>query len=305
FDSQISHMEKKANDVIRECNIFCSMDKIGRMEFQGKLFVYEFLIIASLFYNIEAWSNLRKADKEQLEIIQGKVLKGIFGLPKSTPYWGILYELDLLPVNLLILYRKLMVYHLLINSNESRIARKVILEQEEMGFNRCWFADVKEEAREIGIDLHRKAVEKKKKSWWKAKVKKAIRAEYEKLADEKLSALKKLRFLRTKAPYTYLLDSGQYFREALIVRLNMAEIVRDNFGFRGGTCSLCGGLDSTEHVLECPKIMDNPATVDDLFMGQNMVNVAKRFATMELMRREEMIENLLKALGIDQVNSGC
>ena len=77
------------------------------MEFQGKLFVYENLIIHSLFYNVEAWSNLRKSDKEVLEVIQGKVLKGIFGLPRSTPYWGILYELNLLPVNLLILYRKL------------------------------------------------------------------------------------------------------------------------------------------------------------------------------------------------------
>lgn len=112
-------------------------------------------------------------------------------------------------------------------------------------------------------------------------MKKAIRAEYEKLANEKLSSLKKLRFLRTKARYTYLLDSGHHFREALIVRLNMAEIVRNNFGFRGGTCSLCGGLDSTEHVLECPRIRDNPATVDDLRRGQNMINVAKRFATME------------------------
>ena len=88
FDRQITHMEKKANDMIRECNIFCSKEKIGKMEFQGKLFVYENLIIHSLFYNIEAWSNLRKSDKEILEVIQGKVLKGIFGLPKSTPYWG-------------------------------------------------------------------------------------------------------------------------------------------------------------------------------------------------------------------------
>ena len=300
FDRQITHMEKKANDMIRECNIFCSKEKIGKMEFQGKLFVYENLIIHSLFYNIEAWSNLRKSDKEVLEVIQGKVLKGIFGLPRSTPYWGILYELNLLPVSLLILYRKLMVYHMLVNSEKSRVARKVILEQEEMGHDRCWFAELKEDAKEIGINIHRKVVENVTKSRWKSKVKKLICREYEKQTKERLSTMTKLRFLRTKARETYLNDSGGHFREAMIIRLNMAEIVSTNFGCRGATCSLCERMDSTEHVLECPKILEHQANLEDLYMGRNMVNVAKRFAVMEDMRRDEMIKTLFKSLDIEQ-----
>ena len=290
FDSQINHMEKKANDMIRECNIFCSKDKLGKMEFEGKLFVFQFLIIASLFYNIEAWSNLRKSDKEHLEVIQGRVLKGIFGLPKSTPYWGILYELDLLPVNLLILYRKLMVYHMLVNSDDSRVARKVILEQEEMGHDLCWFSNLKEEAGEIAININRKMVENKSKSWWKTTVKKAVLAEYEKQMCEKLSSMKKLRFLRTKARDTYLLDCGSSFREAMIIRLNMAEIVSSNFGIRGSICSLCGEADSTEHVLLCSKILEHRVNVEDLFTGNNMDTIAKRFALMEETRRDEMIK---------------
>jgi hypothetical protein len=285
--------------MIRECNIFCSKEKIGKMEFQGKLFVYEHLIIHSLFYNVEAWSNLRKSDKDMLEVLQGRVLKGIFGLPRSTPYWGILYELNLLPVNLLILYRKLMVYHMLVNSDDSRVAKRVILEQEEMEQDRCWYAELKDDARGIEIDLCRKLVEKVSKSRWKRKVKKAIVKEYEKLTEEKLSSMTKLRFLRSRARETYLMDSGTHFREAMIVRLNMAEIVGTNFGVRGGTCSLCGRNDSTEHVLECSRIVEHKANIDDLFLGTNMENVAKRFAQMESMRREEMIKTLLNSLDLD------
>ena len=116
--------------------------------------------------------------------------------------------------------------------------------------------------------------------------------------------MKKLRFLHSKARETYLLDSGSYFREAMIIRLNMAEIVSSNFGFRGSTCSLCNETDSTEHVLQCSKILQHNVKVEDLFAGKNMNTIAKRFALMEDMRREEMIKTLLKAIDIDQENFG-
>ena len=86
----------------------------------------------------------------------------------------------------------------------------------------------------------------------------------------------------------------------MIIRLNMAEIVSTNFGCRGATCSLCERIDSTEHVLECSKILEHQANVEDLYMGRNMVNVVKRFALMEDMRRDEMIKTLFESLDIDQ-----
>ena len=73
---------------------------------------------------------------------------------------------------------------MLVNSDESRVARKVILEQEEKGHELCWFADVREEAGEIGISLHREVVENKPKSWWKSEVKKAIHTELRKTDEQ-------------------------------------------------------------------------------------------------------------------------
>ena len=45
---------------------------------------------------------------------------------------------------------------------------------------------------------------------------------------------------------------------------------------------------------------DRPTRVHIRYMGKNMVNVAKRFALMEDMRRDEMIKTLFKSLDIDQ-----
>ena len=88
-----------------------------------KKLVYGSMIVQALFYNIETWTNLRKSDMEHLETLQGKVIKGIFGLPKATPYWGLLYELDILPIKLLLTYRKLMLYHNFMNSDDRRVVK--------------------------------------------------------------------------------------------------------------------------------------------------------------------------------------
>ena len=64
IDRQLVKMEKKAQDVIRICNNMCSQAKIGGMEFSAKSLVYGALAVLTVFYNIEAWTNLRQIDKE-------------------------------------------------------------------------------------------------------------------------------------------------------------------------------------------------------------------------------------------------
>ena len=106
-----------------------------------------------MFHNIEAWTNLRKTDWEKMESLQGKILRGLFGLPKSTPYWGLLYELNVIPIKLHITYKRLMVYHNLMNSDDDRVAKQIIKEQEKDGYEECWFGNVKREGKSIGIEV--------------------------------------------------------------------------------------------------------------------------------------------------------
>ena len=57
-------MESKAQDAIRICNNMCSQAKIGGMEFSAKKLVYETVAVHMVYYNIEAWTNLRKKKKD-------------------------------------------------------------------------------------------------------------------------------------------------------------------------------------------------------------------------------------------------
>ena len=130
MQDQLKFMEEKLGAVISETNKICSQNKLGKLEWEGKKTVYEEQIIHAVFHNTEAWTNQRKSDWEKLESIQGQLLRGIYGLPKSTPYWGMLYELDIIPIRLHIIYKRLMVYHNMMNSDDERVAKKIIKEQE-------------------------------------------------------------------------------------------------------------------------------------------------------------------------------
>ena len=141
------YMESKIPGVIREGNKLCCSQKVGKAEIEAKKLIYKAQITPAIFYNLEAWTNLRKSDWERIERIQGKILRGLFGLPKSTPYWGKLYKLDIIPVKLLTVYKRMMVYHDMVNSDKERVARKIILEQEKYCHKECWAGNAKREKR--------------------------------------------------------------------------------------------------------------------------------------------------------------
>ena len=64
IDTHLAHIEKKSQGIAHHINITCSQNRVGRMEFAAKIHVYKALAIKSLFWNLEAWSNLRQKDKK-------------------------------------------------------------------------------------------------------------------------------------------------------------------------------------------------------------------------------------------------
>ena len=295
LERHLIHMEKNAANITRMGNIMCSQDKVGRMEIPAKLFIYEKIAVLSIFYNIEVWSNLRQLDRDKLETIQGTVLRGLIGLPKSTPYWGILYELNILPVHLRITYKKLMIYHMLMNSNKDRIARQIVEEQEQSELDNCWFSNVKDEAEEIGLVVGRSKVVDVKKSQWKKTVKSKIQEAFKNKCRAKLGNMTKLRFLsKVSATDSYLQYlSNNDAREAIKIRLNMVDAITSNFGIRKN-CSLCGNEnDNTEHVFECAAMGCHGLSIEDLMQGTNMREVVELFRKMESLRKDVLINEII------------
>ena len=301
IERQLEKMEGKAQDAIRICNDMCSQAKIGGMEFPAKKLVYETVAVRMVYFNIEAWTNLRKKDHEKLESIQGNILKGLFGLPKSTPYWGILYELNILPIHLHLTYKKLMIYHALINSDEERTARQIVIIQEILKHEQCWYGNVNTEAENIGIKLDKEKLFGMKKSNWKKFVKKKIQEAFKKEFDEKKKGMKKLRFLNSQATNTYLHQlTNQKARMAIIIRLNMLECITHNFGVRK-SCSLCGNVDdTTEHVFECPSRNNKDLALTDLHNGVRMGDIVEMLSDIEAQKRTKLIDDIFTNFDVMQ-----
>ena len=180
--------------------------------------------LTSVFHNVEGWSNMRKGDWDKMECLQGKVLKGIMGLPKSTPYWGLLYELNIWPIHLTIIYKRLMLFHNLINSDTERFARKLILNQERLKVEKCWFTNAKEDGEYIGVEIAAERVRGISKMKWKKTIKDKIDAKFKEEVKLRRTEEGKLRFLDTQAANSYLKDVfNDDARLALKIRLNMVE----------------------------------------------------------------------------------
>jgi hypothetical protein len=301
LDSQLEFMEKKTVGIIREGRKMCCRSRVGKSELDAKKFVYEILANKSIFHNMEAWTNFRKKDITKLISIEGKVIRGLFGLPKTTPYWGMMHELGIWPITLTLTYRKMMVYHNLINSDDERLAKVLVEAQEESEIEECWFAEVRKEAREIGIELQKEIVKGKAKSTWKREVKEKIKDAEERLMAGKRENSTKMRFLETKGCETYLKEVwNEDARMALKIRLNSIEWIDGNVG-KQSPCPLCmREMDTTEHVFSCNEGGEKEVTVKDLENGEKMRKVVELFKRNEERRRTLLTDELeIKMVGIE------
>ena len=70
-------------------------------------------------------------------------MKDIMDLPHSTPYEAILLEFGMPTMKSRVEYRKLMLYHNIVNSDERRIMKKVIEEQRKMDREGTWSDGIK------------------------------------------------------------------------------------------------------------------------------------------------------------------
>ena len=186
-----------------------------------------------------------------------------------------------------------MVYHNLMNSDDDRVAKQIIKEQEKDGYEECWFGNVKREGKSIGIEVNEKAVLGKQKSVWKKQVKEKIRVAFEAEMTVKKQHGVKLRFLGNRGSDTYLKEvHNENARMAMKIRLNMVDWIQKNFGVEG-VCPLCGEEDATEHVFACEYGgRGSGVSVKDLEDGIKMDKIIELFKKTETDRREKLLENL-------------
>ena len=114
-DLSIQKRKEKVDYMLHEILRYGNKEKVGNMALEVRIKIYETVVVPTLFANIETWGKISEKDLKQLEGIQAKVLRGIFRQIATTPYWGLLAKSGIWPVENRIEYRKIMLYHNIIN----------------------------------------------------------------------------------------------------------------------------------------------------------------------------------------------
>ena len=75
---------------------------------------------------------------KELEKMQYRFLRGMFELPQCTPYWGLIAETGIWPIQNRIEYKKVMAYQNVIQSDDKRLIKEIVEDQLEKPYGKCW-----------------------------------------------------------------------------------------------------------------------------------------------------------------------
>ena len=148
-----------------------STEKVGNLSMQVRLKILETVVMPTILYGTEKFTNISKEKYQEIEKLQKKLLVGTFEVEDSTPYQGIIAESGIWPIHQMIHDKKLMAYHWFITSNNSRLAKQILLNQAKSGLPKCWYTELKSITKEYGIDIKIETTSKKLKSQWKKEIK--------------------------------------------------------------------------------------------------------------------------------------
>ena len=149
---KIRKKAEKTGHMIQEIKRNGDQSKVGNMDVKIRFHLLQTVVMPVLLYNMETWIGLTKKDEREMEKIHGKILKGIMEQEKGTPYWGLIKETGIWPIKQEIHYKKLMLVHEIMNSEDERIIKKIIKEQKKREY-KGWYEEIRQIAEEYNVDI--------------------------------------------------------------------------------------------------------------------------------------------------------
>ena len=274
-----------------------SAENMGKLAVQARLKLVNAVVTLSLLYGVENIPTVTNNEVKKLESMQHQILSQILEVPISTPYMGLLMETGMWTMKARIDYRKLMLFHNIKNSEDSRIIKQILKVQEEEIRETTWYADIQGLLEKYQVTSQ---VEEVLKSAWKKEVKEKIKRKIELEIKDRCADLRKTRTVRKDDH-----ELKEYLKECtpkeaallLKARLHMTKLTC-NYGMSSNQCPLCGyqGKIETEHFFERCKRTAKLAEIyetkaEDLAGSEDQI----RKASQHLKKVEVMMERYMPA----------
>ena len=285
IENHLKAMVNKGISMLKEGARIGHQHNVGEMSTAVQLFLFEKVIINSITHNLAAVNYWRKSDIVALEKVQAKLLKILLKLPESTPYWGLLNELGIWPLEDILNYKKMMLLQNLLASDDSRMAKNLIIHQKKFEVEASWYVNVNNIGKHYVIQMENEELLNNKQAW-KKHVKEQIYKNIVERSEEKIKTMTKLRHQKEQRfiMQSYIHETNIYrIRDLFKVKLELHDIGRNH-----GKDRLCLGCnqaeETTEHIIACKHLKesmehDNPASLDKMSDRTNLLHLHNFIST--------------------------
>ena len=259
LSTHLEFLRGKARICMKELMRIGHEANVGKEALRVKLKLLVSTINVALVNDLEVWEGTTSREYEQLEKIQSECLKRILNLPVSTPYYGILMETGLWPLQNLVWYRKLMLYHSIVKSKEKRLAKIVWTQQHRYDMPNSFDYNIKKICKTLGLNCEPSFIGTLLKSTRKRSVKSSIVSYLQTKLHPMVQSMTKLRFIKEDPlirKYYIEYFPSHFACIIMYIRLNMCK-AKENYRKKdiAAPCRLCQEVEeTTEHMLMCPAI---------------------------------------------------
>ena len=111
------------------------------------------MLINGLLFNSEIWYGLSKTDTSELEAIDKLLVRKLLQAHSKTPIESLYLELGILPLKYIIKCRRIMYLHYILTRDKNELLSKFFKAQCERPVKNDWSETVKNDLKDIGVNL--------------------------------------------------------------------------------------------------------------------------------------------------------
>ena len=263
----------KSKGIIKQVMSILEEICFGPFYFEVALILRDSLFLSSILVNSEAWYDVTEAEVEILEQADEGLLRKILETPVSTPKCMLYLETGCKPVRFLIMTRRLMFFHYILNEEEDSLISRFYNSQVKNPYKGDWCNTVQENLEEIEILLSVDQIKECSKTQFKTLVDKCVEKRTltylnnEKEGKSKVLHIdfKKLKMQKYLKPNKH---SNQLGKFTFLVRSRMLEVA-ENYknSMKISHCPVCEDKstnDSQPHLFICPQLTNNQVAKNNL-----------------------------------------
>ena len=261
--------------------ILSIMDGIpfGKYYYEVGIILRNSLLVSSMLCNTEAWYCITKAELELLESVDVTFLRKLLNAPRATPKEMLYLELGCIPFRELIIKRRILFMHYIVNEKPESMIRQFFETQLKNEKPKDWVKTVKKDLKDLKLEVDIEKFQVLKKSALKRILNKAIlnmsltrlneikanHSKVQKLSHEKLKMQNYLKANNHKM--------SQNESETIFKMRSRVSNVKTNYRgrFENFECSLCNeDMETQQHIIECKSIRNVKKTENENVKYENL-----------------------------------